>query len=87
MPPSVEYCRVEPAGQDVAGAATTPPLKVQLLHELWLLTIATGAAAVKVGQIATQLMVADAVALQPIGDSVTVTVYVPFAKPVSVDGL
>ena len=74
MPPSVEYCKVEPAGQVVDGAAITPPLNAQLLHELWLLTIATGATAVKVGQMATQLMVADAVALQPIGDSVTVTV-------------
>ena len=74
MPPSVEYCKVEPAGQDVAGAAIRPPLKVQLLHKLWLLTIATGAAAVKSGQVVTQLMVALAVVVQPLGVSVTVTV-------------
>ena len=70
----MEYCRVEPTGQVVDEAAITPPLKVQLLHKLWLLTIATGAAAVKSGQAVTQLIVADAVALQALGASVTVTV-------------
>ena len=50
LPPSVEYCRVEPVGQAVAGALITPPLNAQLVQVLWLLTTTGGAATVKVGQ-------------------------------------
>ena len=34
LPPSVEYCRVEPVGQAVAGALITPPLNAQLVQVL-----------------------------------------------------
>ena len=72
--PSVEYCRVEPTGQDVAGASITPPLRLHDVQVLSVVTTAAGAAAVRVGHRGLQLMVALDVAVQPLPDSVTVTV-------------
>ena len=74
-PLSVEYCRVEPAGQAVEGAAITPPFNAQPAQALWLLTTAGGAAADKSGQqgVGSCVMVMLAVAVQPLV-LVTVTV-------------
>ena len=75
LPLSVEYCREEPTGQLVEGAAITPPLNTQPVQALWLLTTAGGAAAVKLGQqgVGSCVMLMVAVAVQPLAP-VTVTV-------------
>ena len=72
--PSVEYCRVEPTGQDVAGASITPPLRLHDVQVLSVGTTAAGAAAVSMGQTGVHVMVVLAVFVQPLPDSVTITV-------------
>jgi hypothetical protein len=52
IPPSIEYCKVDPVGQVVEGTAITPPATVQLALQVLLVTTTEGAAAVKVGQVA-----------------------------------
>ena len=61
MPPSVEYCKVDPTGQDPAGADIEPPegLPPKTVHVLFT-TTAAGAAAVSIGQAAGQAGVAPA---------------------------
>lgn len=50
-PLSVEYCKVEPAGQEPAGAEILPPEGVPpMVVQVLLVTCAAGAAAVRTGQ-------------------------------------
>ena len=50
-PPLVEYCRVEPVGQEATGAAMEPPLGVPpTVVQMLFTTTATGAGVVKTGQ-------------------------------------
>jgi hypothetical protein len=55
-PPFTEYCKVEPVGQGVVGAAMLPSLTVQFAEQMLFTTLTLAGAAVKVGQ-ATQLPV------------------------------